>query len=118
MLFRSALNATLETPVFRKERSLVTAIQQQWTQPLSGVTRSSLPARFGGSGRSSKIRRSIVKKRGGRVVFSGQDDDGNAEFVGGMRISARTGQLSGRPFESSVESRAIEAAIALGQGFY
>ena len=108
------LNQAITSPQFRKERSLITAIGHQWTFPLSGVTRSAVPAVFGGSGKSSLIERSVRRRRGGRVQFSGQDDQGNTVFVGGMKINARTGQLAGRPFDSAVETRAVEAAIATG----
>ena len=108
------LNGALDDPQFRKERSLITAIGHQWTFPLAGVTRSAVPPVFGGSGRASRISRSVRQRKGGRVQFSGQDDQGNAVFVGGLEINARTGQLGGRPFDSAVELRAIEAAIALG----
>jgi hypothetical protein len=106
--------SALTDPQFRKERSLITAIGHQWTFPLSGVTRSAVPPVFGGSGRASRISRSIRQRKGGRVQFSGQDDQGNAVFVGGLEINARTGQLGGRPFDSAVELRSIEAAIATG----
>jgi hypothetical protein len=108
------LNGAIDDPLFRKERSLITAIGHQWTFPLSGVTRSAVPPVFGGSGRASRIARSVRQRKGGRVQFSGQDDQGNAVFVGGLEINARTGQLGGRPFDSAVELRSIEAAIATG----
>jgi hypothetical protein len=108
------VNTALTAPTFRKERSLVTAIGHQWTFPLSGVTRSAVPPVFGGSGRASRINRSVRQRKGGRVQFSGQDDQGNAVFVGGLEINARTGQLGGRPFDSAVELRSIEAAISVG----
>ena len=108
------LNGTLSNPSFRKERSLVTAIGHQWTLPLAGVTRSAVPPVFGGSGKASRIERSVRQRNGGRVQFSGQDDQGNAVFVGGLKINARTGQLGGRPFDTAVEQKAIEAAIATG----
>jgi hypothetical protein len=108
------VNSALTAPVFRKERSLITAIGHQWTFPFAGVTRSAVPPVFGGSGRASRIARSVRQRKGGRVQFSGQDDQGNAVFVGGLEINARTGQLGGRPFDSAVELRSIEAAIATG----
>ena len=108
------LNGALDDPQVRKSRSLITAIGHQWTLPLAGVTRSAVPPVFGGSGRPSRISRSVRQRKGGRVRFSGQDDEGNAVFVGGLEINARTGQLGGRPFDSAVELRSIEAAIATG----
>ena len=108
------LKTAISSPTFRKERSLITAIGHQWTLPLAGVTRSAVPPVFGGSGRASRIGRSVRSRKGGRVRYSGQDDEGNAVFVGGLEIDARTGQLAGRPFDTAVELRSIEAAISVG----
>ena len=65
------------------------------------------PARSG-----RRIQRSIVRKSGGQVIFSGQDDAGNAVFVGGLQIDARSGQLGGPPFDSAIRSRVTRAAIS------
>lgn len=108
------LNAVLDDPAFIRSPSLITAIGHTWTYPLTGVTRSAVPPVFGGSGKAQRISRSIRTRSGGRVRYSGQDDEGNAVFVGGLEINARTGQLGGRPFDTAVEARAIEAAIATG----
>lgn len=108
----AALVSTVENPSLRRKRSLITAINHQWTLPLAGVTRASLPPTFGGAGRASRIERSVKTVGGGRVRYSGQDDDGNAVFVGGLKIDARTGQLGGRPFATAVQFQAIKAAIA------
>jgi hypothetical protein len=95
-------------PVNRTLRSLITAINHQWTAPLAGVEfYRSPPARSG-----KQIQRSIVRKKGGRVSFSGQDDAGNAVFVGGLTIDARSGQLGGAPFDSALRSRVTRAAIS------
>lgn len=58
------------------------------------------------------IQRSIVQRGGGKVVFSGQDDAGNAVFVGGLSIDARSGQLGGPPFDSAIRNRVTRAAIS------
>ena len=55
---------------------------------------------------------SIVEKDDGLVIASGQDDQGSALFVGGMKISADTGELSGPPFDSAVGRIATKSAIA------
>lgn len=108
------LVSLIGAPVTRRSRSLITAIGHTWTYPLAGVTRSAVPPVLGGSGTAQRITRSVRQRKGGKVLYSGQDDAGNAVFVGGLRINARTGQLGGRPFDSAVELRAIEAAIASG----
>jgi hypothetical protein len=46
------------------------------------------------------------------VIASGQDDQGSALFIGGMKIDADTGELTGPPFEQSVNRIATRAAIA------
>jgi hypothetical protein len=94
------------------ERSLITAINHQWTYPLAGVTKDSVPSRFKNNGYSYNIKRSIVQKDGGRVRYSGQDDEGNAVFVGGLEIEARSGELRGPPFDAAVRKRAIRVAFA------
>lgn len=96
----------------RKERSLVTAINHQWTLPLSGVTRRAVPPRFGGGGKPSVIERSVIQKDGGRVRYSGQDDEGNVVFVGGLKIDSRSGELRGPPFDTAINKKASRIAIA------
>ena len=94
--------------VRRKLRSLITAINHQWTAPLAGVEfYRAPPAR---SARS--ISQSIVQRNGGKVRFSGQDDAGNAVFVGGLRIDARSGQLGGPPFDSAIRNRVTRTILS------
>jgi hypothetical protein len=95
-------------PVRRKLRSLITAINHQWTAPLAGVEFFRVPP----ARAARRIKRSIVQKDGGRVRFSGQDDAGNAVFVGGLVIDARSGQLGGPPFDSAIRSRVTRAVIS------
>lgn len=95
-------------PVRRKLRSEITAINHQWTAPLSGVEFFRVPP----ARAARRIQRSIVQRNGGRVKFSGQDDAGNAVFVGGLQIDARSGQLGGPPFDSAIRGRVTRAVIA------
>jgi len=95
-------------PVRRKLRSLITAINHQWTAPLAGVEFYRVPP----AKAARRIKRSIVQRDGGRVRFSGQDDAGNAVFVGGLVIDARSGQLGGPPFDSAIRSRVTRAVIS------
>ena len=60
----------------------------------------------------STIQDSILEINNGNVIASGQDDQGNAIFVGGLQISADTGELSGPPFEQAVNRIATRTAIA------
>jgi hypothetical protein len=94
--------------VQRKLRSEITAINHQWTAPLAGVEFFRVPP----ARAARRIQRSIVQRNGGRVRFSGQDDAGNAVFVGGLTIDARTGQLGGPPFDSAVRSRVTRGVIS------
>jgi hypothetical protein len=112
-LFQALLN-TIQNPQYKLERSQLTAINHQWTLPLSGVTRMALPSVFKSAGRASRIKRSIVQRDGGRVRYSGQDDEGNAVFVGGLEVDAGSGELRGTPFTLGVNRIAKSTAIALG----
>jgi hypothetical protein len=95
-------------PVRKRLRSLITAIGHQWTAPLSGTEFFRVPPQRV----SAAIRRSIKRLDGGQVRFSGQDDRGNAVFVGGLEIDARSGELGGPPFDVAVNTRAADIAIA------
>jgi len=106
------ISATIDKQEKRIERSLITAINHQWTFPLAGVTKDAVPPRFGNNGYSFAIKRSVVTKDGGRVVFSGQDDEGNAVFVGGLEIEARSGELRGPPFDAAVRKKATRVTFA------
>jgi hypothetical protein len=99
------------TPVVRvrrKFRSLLTAINHQWTAPRAGVEFFRVPP----ARDARRIDRSIVQRNGGKVIFSGQDDSGNARFVGGLRIDARSGQLGGPPFDSAIRGRVTRAVLS------
>lgn len=95
-------------PVKRKLRSLITAIGHQWTAPMAGVEFYRVPP----ARAARRIQRSIRQVNGGRVRFSGQDDAGNAVFVGGLTIDARSGQLSGPPFDSALRGRLTRGVIS------
>ena len=95
-------------PVRRKLRSLITAIGHQWTAPMAGVEFYRVPP----ARAARRIQRSIRQVSGGRVRFSGQDDAGNAVFVGGLTIDARSGQLSGPPFDSALRGRLTRGVIS------
>jgi hypothetical protein len=104
----TALEETLTDTVFQTSPSTITAIGHTWTAVLSGVALTKIPPVRNEGG----IEESIVERDDGLVIASGQDDQGNAIFVGGMKISADTGELSGPPFEQAVNRIATKAAIA------
>ena len=95
-------------PVSKRLRSLVTAISHQWTAPLSGTEFYKVPP----AKASRRIARTIVQKNGGKVRYSGQDDRGNAVFVGGLVIDSRSGELGGPPFDNAIRTRITRNVIA------
>jgi hypothetical protein len=92
-------------PVRRSLWSLITAINHQWTDPMGGVEF----LRVAQSRGAGQIERSIMQKNGGKVIFSGQDDAGNAVFVGGLTIDARSGRLGGPPLNRALRNRIVRA---------
>lgn len=104
----AAIVSTVETPTMRSEPSRVTAIGHSWTAIQTGVALTKIPP----AENLGTIRDSILETNEGVVVASGQDDFGNALFVGGLEISAATGELSGPPFDSAVRRIATRTAIS------
>jgi hypothetical protein len=103
-----ALNTTILTPNKRTQPSTITAIGHTWSGVLAGVALTKIPPAFN----RTNIEASIIEQNDGLVIASGQDDQGNALFVGGMKISADTGELSGPPFDQAVGRIATKSAIA------
>jgi hypothetical protein len=103
-----ALTQTITTPVRRKEPSRITAIGHTWTAVMAGVALTKIPP----ARNSATIADSILEEEDGVVIASGQDDQGNALFVGGLQINADTGELSGPPFDQAVRRIATRAAIS------
>lgn len=104
----STLNSTIVTPVLREEPSVITAIGHTFTGVLSGVALTKVPP----VRNAATIQDSILEINNGVVIASGQDDQGNAIFVGGLEINADTGELGGPPFESAVNRIATRTAIS------
>ena len=103
-----SLETTVLTPTRRTQPSTITAISHTWTGVLAGVALTKIPPAFN----RSNLEASIIERNDGVVIASGQDDQGSALFVGGMKISADTGELSGPPFDSAVGRIATKSAIA------
>lgn len=103
-----ALDSTVSSPVKRKEPSKITAIGHTWTAVMAGVALTKIPPALN----QSSIADSILEQDEGVVIASGQDDQGNAVFVGGLEINADTGELGGPPFDQAVRRVATRAAIA------
>lgn len=104
----TALINTLENTSKVSEPSTITAISHTWTAIMSGVALTKIPP----ARNFATIEESILELNNGVVIASGQDDQGSALFIGGMKIDADTGELTGPPFEQSVNRIATRAAIA------
>lgn len=103
-----ALISTLLDPNLVREPSTITAIGHTWTAIMSGVALTKIPP----ARNFATIEESILELDNGIVIASGQDDQGSALFIGGMKIDADTGELTGPPFEQSVNRIATRTAIA------
>ena len=104
----TALTTSINTPSLRVEPSVITAIGHTFTGVMAGVALTKIPPARNLTG----IEESILETNSGVVIASGQDDQGSALFIGGMKIDADTGELSGPPFEQAVNKIATRAAIA------
>jgi len=109
-LIDESLIPTFTTPVYAIQPSTITAVGHTWSSTLAGVALTRIPPAFN----RTNIEASIVEQNDGQVIASGQDDQGNALFVGGMTINSDTGELSGPPFDSAVGRIATKTAIAFG----
>jgi hypothetical protein len=103
-----SLLETLDSPVTVTEPSTITAIGHTWTAIMAGVALTKIPP----ARNNATIEESILELNNGIVIASGQDDQGSALFIGGMKIDADTGELTGPPFEQSVNRIATRTAIA------
>lgn len=106
-LFVALIN-TQQNPVRISEPSTITAIGHTWNSIMTGVALTRIPP----AKNKTTIEESILELSNGKVIASGQDDQGSALFVGGMKIDADTGELSGPPFDQAVNRIATRAAIA------
>jgi hypothetical protein len=104
----TALENTILNPTLVNEPSVITAIGHTWTGIMAGVALTKIPP----ARNSTTIEESILELENGVVIASGQDDQGSALFIGGMKIDADTGELTGPPFEQSVNRIATRTAIA------
>lgn len=104
----AALVNTIENTVTATEPSVITAIGHTWTAIMAGVALTKIPP----ARNFATIEESVLELENGIVIASGQDDQGSALFIGGMKIDADTGELTGPPFEQSVNRIATRAAIA------
>jgi len=104
----TALTTSLTSPNLRVEPSTITAIGHTFTGVLAGVALTKIPP----VRNQASIQDSIQEINNGRVIASGQDDQGNAIFVGGLEINSDTGELGGPPFQQAVNRIATRTAIS------
>lgn len=104
----TALTTSINTPTLRVEPSVITAIGHTFTGVMAGVALTKIPP----VRNEATIQDSILEIDSGNVIASGQDDQGNAIFVGGLEINADTGELGGPPFEQAVNRIATRTAIS------
>ena len=104
----TALTTSINTPTLRVEPSVITAVGHTFTGVLAGVALTKIPP----VRNNATIQDSIIETNNGSVIASGQDDQGNAIFVGGLEINADTGELGGPPFEQAVNRIATRTAIS------
>lgn len=102
------LVTTVNNPVKVSEPSTITAIGHTWTAIMAGVALTKIPP----ARNFATIEESILELNNGLVIASGQDDQGSALFIGGMKIDADTGELTGPPFEQSVNRIATRTSIS------
>jgi hypothetical protein len=107
-IYLGKLNQNVLNPELINEPSRITAIGHTWTAVLGGVALTKVPP----ANNNSTIQDSIIEGNNGIVIASGQDDQGNALFVGGLQISADTGELGGPPFDQAVRRVATKTAIS------
>lgn len=106
--YMSKLEDNVLNPDLITEPSRITAIGHTWTAVMGGVALTKVPP----ANNSATIQDSIIERSNGVVIASGQDDQGNALFVGGLQISADTGELGGPPFDQAVRRVATKTAIS------
>jgi len=99
---------TEASPTLQLEPSTITAIGHSWNNVMAGVALTRIPP----ADNATTIEESILELNSGVVIASGQDDQGSALFVGGMKIDSDTGELSGPPFESAVNYIATRTSIS------
>jgi len=102
------LITNVTNPVIINEPSRITAIGHTWTAVMSGVALTKIPP----ANNTATIQDSIFETNNGVVIASGQDDQGNALFVGGLQINADTGELGGAPFDQAVRRVATKTSIS------
>jgi len=102
------LNTNVLIPDTIQEPSRITAIGHTWTSVMGGVALTKIPP----ANNAATIQDSIVESDNGIVIASGQDDQGNALFVGGLQINSDTGELGGPPFDQAVRRVATKTSIS------
>jgi len=118
---QAMLDALVETPVqtFAEPEklefgSLIESLGHQFNNAGSGVNKEALPLNMHRMGRTLPVPFTILEEDGGRVRWSGADEQANQYFAEGVRIDGRTGRFTGRPFNATVRQIARRVANARG----
>lgn len=109
-LIDDVLIASIRSPVVIEFGSLVESLSHQFNLASAGVNVNALPVNFRRLGQPVSAAASVLQEGGGRVRWSGADENNNQYFARGLRINGRTGRIEGRPFTSSVRKLARRAA--------
>lgn len=94
--------------------SLIESLGHQFNNAGAGVNRLALPVNFRQPGRNRPVPFSVIQEDGGRVRWSGSDEQNLQYFGDDFRIDGRTGRVSGRAFDRTVRQIARRMANARG----
>lgn len=108
------VKVTVNTPVKINFGSLVESLSHQFNNAGSGVNQNALPLNFRKPGQNTAVPYTIVEEDGGRVRWSGADENNNQYFSGGTKINGLTGRFEGRPFNVAVRQIARRLANSRG----
>ena len=109
-LIDDVLIASVRSPTVINFGSLVESLSHQFNLASAGVNVNALPINFRRLGQPVSAAASVLQEDGGRVRWSGADENNNQYFAKGLRINGKTGRIEGRPFTSSVRKLARRAA--------
>ncbi len=109
-LIDDVLIASVRSPTVINFGSLVESLSHQFNLASAGVNVNALPVNFRRLGQPVSAAASVLQEDGGRVRWSGADENNNQYFAKGLRINGKTGRIEGRPFTSSVRKLARRAA--------
>ena len=105
---------TVQAPERVEFGSLIESLGHQFNNAGAGVNRLALPINFRQPGRNRTVPFSVLQESGGRVRWSGSDEQNVQYFGEDFQIDGRTGRVSGRAFNRTVRQIARRMANARG----